>query len=131
MQSPVTAATHCPICKQPVQPDSAGFLECRCGWGGPGDPVESARGFSRWVTLRDRRWASAIAWGDLRRIVERKGPGSSSNPLYLLTLLALATVVYVALGALGAFIVSLLVFYAQAGVWVAVVLAGCALVYLY
>jgi hypothetical protein len=130
MACPSTTA-RCPICAQPIAPDSVGFLECRCGWGGPGDPVESARGFSRWVTLLDRRWATAIAWGDLRRIAARKGPGSSADPLYLLLLLALATVVYLTLGALIVWVGSLLVFYAQVGAWVGVVLAGAVLFYFY
>jgi hypothetical protein len=125
------SVTRCPICDKPVQADSAGFLECPCGWGGPDDPVESARGISRAITLLDRRWASSIAWRDLRRIAERKGPTSPRNPLYLLALLALSTLVYLTLVALVVVLGILLVYYVQHGFWVGVVLAGAILFYLY
>ncbi|HEX9038213.1 MAG TPA: M48 family metalloprotease [Ktedonobacterales bacterium] len=131
MTAPSQAAASCPVCQKPVLPDSAGFLECRCGWGGPGDPVESARGFSRTVTLLDRRWASSIAWGDLKAIAARKGPARGANPLYVLLLVALATFIYLALGALSALVISLLVSYVETGAWVGVVLAGAILFYLY
>ena len=134
-QAPATSApapaTKCPICEKPVYADFACFLECACGWGGPDDPVESARGFSRAVTLFDRRWASRIARRDLQRIAERKGPTSPRGPLYLLALLALSTLIYAALGALAAGAIGLLIFYARNGLWVGVVLDAAFLLYLY
>lgn len=126
-----STATRCPICEKPVQADSAGFLECSCGWGGPGDPVESARGFSRAVTLLDRRIASSIAWRDLRRIAARKGPTSPRGPFYLLALLALSTLIYLVLGALVVGAIWLLVFYIQNGVWLGAALDTLVLLYLY
>ncbi len=128
---PATPATRCPICEKPVYADSAGFLECMCGWGGPGDPVESARGLSRTVTLFDRRMASRIAWRDLRRITEKKGPTSPRGPLYLLALLALSTLIYLALGALIAGAIELLAFYVTHGLWLGVALDAAVLLYLY
>lgn len=131
MASAVASSERCPICGKLVRPDSAGFLECPCGWGGPGDPVESARGLSRTMTLLDRRWASSIAWRDLKRIAARKTPVSPRNPLYLLTLFALSTLVYLIIVAVAAGIVALLVSYIQTGLWVGVALAGAVLFYLY
>jgi Zn-dependent protease with chaperone function len=124
-------ATKCPICEKPVYADSAGFLECACGWGGPGDPVESAHGFSRAVTLFDRRMASRIALRDLKRIAERKGPTSPRGPLYLLTLLVLSTLIYAALVALAVGAANLLVFYVTNSAWVAAILPAFVLFYLY
>jgi Zn-dependent protease with chaperone function len=129
--APPASAMKCPVCQKPVYADSAGFLECACGWGGPGDPVEAARGLSRAVTLFDRRMAARIAWRDLKRITEQKGPTSPRGPLYLLALLALSTLIYLALGALIVGAIGLLVFYVSDGLWVAVVLDGVVLLYLY
>lgn len=124
-------AAKCPVCERPVYADSAGFLECACGWGGPGDPAEAARGLSRAVTLFDRRMAARIAWRDLKRITENKGATSPRGPLYLLALLALSTLVYLALGALIAGAIGLMVYYVTDGLWVGVVLDAVVLLYLY
>lgn len=56
-----TQVLRCPLCGKPVTPDALGFSECPCGWGGLEDPVESAHGLSRRITLIDRRWAAALA----------------------------------------------------------------------
>jgi hypothetical protein len=55
----VAQARACPMCGRTVQPDALGLLECPCGWGGPGDPLEASRGLARVSTRWYRQMASA------------------------------------------------------------------------
>ncbi|HEU5346193.1 MAG TPA: hypothetical protein VFU60_17730 [Ktedonobacterales bacterium] len=76
---PPAEASRCPICGRPTPADQFGFVECACGWGGPGDPVESARGLSRRFTLLDRRLTTRIARRELARIARAKRAESASS----------------------------------------------------
>lgn len=92
--APAVAVCKCPLCDREVLPDTLGFLECSCGWGGPEDPLASARGLSRMFTLLDRRIANAIARRDLRVIAERKGPPAGDGLVYTLVLLLASTLIH-------------------------------------
>lgn len=89
--------TRCPLCSQPVAPDRLGFIECGCGWGGQDDPLETARGLSRAITIWDRRRAGAQTRRELARIAAKGVQANNSSALYLLLLTMAATVVYLAL----------------------------------
>lgn len=94
--STATAITvrTCPLCGREVSPDSLGFLECICDWGGPDDPLESARGLSRIFMRLDRRIANAIARRDLRVFAQRKAPPAADGILYTLILLIASTAIH-------------------------------------
>lgn len=87
-------AVRCPLCQARLAVDDLGLLECACGWGGPDDPLERARGIRRALLLLDRRAASRLARASLR---------SPAHPLatnsdYLLLVLAGAVITYIVLG---------------------------------
>src|SRR5579872_4949406 len=82
-----TQVSRCPLCDKPVAPDPLGFYECSCGWGGPDDPLESARGLSRKITLVDRRWASALVRRDLARMAAGKWQPGQLGVVYTILLL--------------------------------------------
>ena len=92
--APTMTLRKCPLCEREISPDTLGFLECACGWDGPDDPLESARGLSRTVTRLDRRIAAAIARRDLRAIAERRGPPAGDGIVYTLILLLASTVIH-------------------------------------
>ncbi len=92
--APAVTIRKCPVCEHEVAPDTIGFLECACGWGGPGDPLESARGLSRVFMRLDRRLANASARRDLRVIAKRKGPPAGDGILYTLILLLASTLIH-------------------------------------
>lgn len=111
--------------------DYFGFVECACGWGGPGDPVESARGASRWLTLLDRRLATSLARRELARIARTKRATSGRNLLYSLALLAMSSIIYLIVGALFLGSIALFAQYLITQQWVGAVLAGAIILYLY
>lgn len=121
----------CPVCKHAALPDQFGFVECACGWGGPGDPVEAARGFSRWVTLRDRRLATGVAQRELARIAKTGRPTSARNLLYAALLSLLSVAIYLIVGALFVGSVVLFVQTVMAENWVGAVLVGLIVLYLF
>jgi hypothetical protein len=87
-------------------PDAFGFLECAsCGWGGPDDPLESAKGALRFFTGLDRRISLAQAQSDLARLAANRDRPLRLNPLYSLTLLIASTVIYLTI--LGIFVGSI------------------------
>lgn len=131
IQASAPPAEICPVCKRPTPADQYGFVECACGWGGPGDPVEAARGFSRWVTLRDRRLATGIARRELARISRTGRPTSARNLLYVALLSLLSAAIYLIVGALFVGSVILLAQFALSETWVGVVLAGVIVLYLF
>jgi Zn-dependent protease with chaperone function len=89
------APRPCPVCGKPVMPDAFGFVECTaCGWGGSGDPLEGAKGASRFLTGLDRRISLAQAQGDLARLAAQRDKPLAINPLYTLLLLLVSTLVY-------------------------------------
>lgn len=126
-----TPATPCPICKRATQADQFGFVECACGWGGPGDPVESARGFSRWVTLFDRRQAAKVVRRELARIARTGKAASSRHLLYILLLSILSAAIYLIIGALFIGSIILCAQFVMQQVWLGAGLAGAIVVYLY
>jgi Zn-dependent protease with chaperone function len=76
-------------------PDAFGFVECTaCGWGGSDDPLEAAKGPSRFLTGLDRRISLAQAQSDLARLANNRDKPLRLNPFYTLTLLIVSTVVY-------------------------------------
>lgn len=87
-------ARTCPLCGSAVQPDALGLLECACGWGGPDDPLEAARGLSRLFTGVDRRAATRQARRELSRITRNGGRPSKPGMLYRGLLLVAATCIY-------------------------------------
>lgn len=91
---PRTGPVACQLCGRQVEPDELGVLECTCGWGGPDDPLEAARGLSRIAQRADRRMANALA----RRHLRRLRAGVASRPvrqaLYLVVLFVSASLIY-------------------------------------
>jgi hypothetical protein len=77
-----STAWACPVCGQPVAPDALGILECGCGWGGPGDPLESAHGLSKSITKLDRQLATDQARRELARVQRRPGQPIRTGPFY-------------------------------------------------
>lgn len=94
ISAPAITVRKCPLCAREISPDTLGFLECGCGWGGPDDPLESSRGLSRTFMLLDRRIANAIARRDLHVIAKRKGPPATDSILYTLVLLLASTAIH-------------------------------------
>lgn len=90
----------CPLCGAQVLPDAWGLVECRCGWGGPGDPLESARGLSKLVSRTDRRLANAAARRELARLGRPNWHPGDLGFFYTCALLLAATMIYLAVGAL-------------------------------
>jgi len=122
---------RCPICGKPVPADQFGFVECRCGWGGPGDPVESARGASRWWTLLDRRLAAGIARRELARIARTKVAAGRRNLLYIALLSVLSALIYLIVGALFVGAVVLCAQFLLAQQWVGATLTAVIVLYLF
>lgn len=129
-QTVLSDTRPCPMCGRPTPADQNGFIECRCGWGGPDDPVESARGASRWLTLLDRRLAGNVAHAELARIARTKNAASGRHLLYTAMLSALSAAIYLIIAALLAGSVFLLAQLAMDGVWLGVVLDGVVVFYL-
>ena len=107
----------CPLCGARVLPDGWGLVECPCGWGGPGDPLESARGPSRLVTRTDRRLANAAARRELARLGRPNWRPGDLGFLYTCALLLAATVIYLAVGVLLVGSVALAVYLALDQAW--------------
>jgi Zn-dependent protease with chaperone function len=126
-QTPSAGAQTCPVCGHATQADLYGFVECACGWGGPGDPVESARGVSRQVTLLDRRLATGVARRELANIARTKSAASGRSLLYFAVLSILSAAIYLIVAALFVGSVILVVQYLLSGVWLGVAL-GCVIV---
>ena len=127
---PPAEASRCPICGRPTPADQFGFVECACGWGGPGDPVESARGLSRRFTLLDRRLTTRIARRELARIARAKRAESASSLLYIALLSALSALIYLVIGALLVGSIFLLAQYVLQGAWLGVALFSMIVLYL-
>ncbi len=125
------APQPCPICGKPTSADQFGFVECVCGWGGPGDPVESVRGASRAFTLLDRRLAGKMARGELARIARKKSVASSGDLLYLALLTIMSTVIYLVIGALFVGSIIWFVQLLMVRAWIGAVLVGIIVLYLY
>lgn len=119
-----TQVSRCPLCDKTVAPDPLGFYECSCGWGGPGDPLESARGLSRKITLVDRRWASALVRRDLARMAAGKWQPGQLGVVYTILLLLFSTIIYAIVAALLIGSATLTVIYVTQGAWVGVVVLG-------
>jgi hypothetical protein len=130
-QAPSAGPQYCPLYGRATPADQFGFVECACGWGGPDDPVESARGASRWFTLLDRRLASSVAHRELARIARSKSAASARNLLYIAALSALSMAIYLIVGALFVGSVVLFVQYLLAGVWLGAALGGVIVLYLF
>jgi Zn-dependent protease with chaperone function len=114
---PAPIAQTCPLCGTSIIPDALGLVECSCGWGGPGDPIVSARGLSRLVTRTDRRLANRMGHADLRRLAKHATGEISLGAGYITLLVAASTAIYLAIGALlvgGAVLAATL---ARDGVW--------------
>ncbi|HEX8983747.1 MAG TPA: M48 family metalloprotease [Ktedonobacterales bacterium] len=127
----LAAPQPCPICSKPTSADQFGFVECVCGWGGPGDPVESVRGASRAFTLLDRRLAGSMARRELARIARKKSVASSGDLLYLALLTVMSTVIYLVIGALFVGSIIWFVQLLMGRAWIGAVLAGVIVLYLY
>lgn len=86
--------TPCPLCSTPLTADELGLIECPCGWGGPGDPLERVRGLRRALLRLDRRAAAAIARAGLRRLARGAGASFAPSAEYLLLVLAASMLTY-------------------------------------
>lgn len=95
----VAAPAKCPLCGASVVPDQWGLVECTCGWGGPGDPLEAARGFSRLATLTDRRLANAAARRERARLARPRWRPGNLGFFYTGALLVMSTAIYLVVGA--------------------------------
>ncbi len=93
----VAGDTLCPLCGRQVTADPLGLLECSCGWGGPSDPLESARGIARMVTRADRNLANAQARRDLQRLAARGDAANTVGIFYIAALTVISTLIYLAL----------------------------------
>lgn len=123
-----TNTPRCPICGKAAPADQFGFVECDCGWGGPGDPVESARGVARWLTLLDRRVATMIARRELARIARAKS-ASGGGVFYIAALSVMSSIIYLIVGALLAGSVILFAQTVMAQLWIGAVLDGAVVAY--
>jgi Zn-dependent protease with chaperone function len=103
---------RCPLCGATVAPDQWGLVECSCGWGGHGDPLESARGLRRLVMRVDRRLATRTARADLVRLGSGHWQPGRLGLVYMLALLLASTLIYMVIAAvlvgLAAFAFSLI-----------------------
>ncbi|MGH2515294.1 MAG: hypothetical protein ACRDHP_06530 [Ktedonobacterales bacterium] len=117
-------ALRCPLCGKSTVPDALGFSECSCGWAGPGDPLESARGLGRTITQLDRRWATALVRKDLARMAAGKWRTDDLGALYTAALLLFATLMQVILAALLVGSAALTVSSFLGGAWLGFVVAA-------
>lgn len=115
---------RCTLCGAQVLPDAWGLVECHCGWGGPGDPLESARGLSKLVSRTDRRLANAAARRELARLARPNWRPGDLGFIYTCVLLLAATVIYLAVGVLLVGSVVLAVNLALDQAWVGMALMG-------
>lgn len=111
---------RCPLCQKTVTSDPLGFVECSCGWGGPEDPIESARGLSRKITLIDRRLAGALVRKDLARMAAGKWRPDDLGAPYTALLLLFSTFIYIIVGLLLVGSAALTVKYFLEGGWLGV-----------
>lgn len=118
---PVTP--NCPLCGKPVVSDSLGLVECACGWSGADDPLESARGISRFITRIDRRFATRSAHADLRKMTARGAALPRVGPLYSAVLFVASSLVYLAVGVVVAWLAWSAVVWALEGAWLGVFIA--------
>lgn len=121
----------CPLCGRATPADQFGFVECGCGWGGPGDPLEGRRPSARRFALLDRRIAARAARRELARIARNKSAAGASSLLYIALLSMLSTLIYLVIGALLVGSLALLVFYALGGFWLGFALDGAIALYLF
>lgn len=131
MEGDQRQATRCPICGGAAPVDLFGFVECGCGWGGPGDPVEGRRPSARRLTLLDRRIAARAAHRELARIARNKSAASASSLLYIALLSVLSTLIYLVIGALLVGSIILLAQYVLGGFLLGIVLDGLIALYLF
>lgn len=129
-QTATANAQTCPICGRMAPGDQFGFVECGCGWGGPGDPVESAGGASRAFTLLDRRMATGIARRELARIARKKS-ASGVGLLSIAALSVISTAIYLIIGALFVGSVILFAQLIMSMNWIGAALAGLIVAYLF
>jgi Zn-dependent protease with chaperone function len=120
----VASATRCPLCGAGVTPDVWGLIDCPCGWGGPGDPLEATRGLNRLITRTDRRLASAAAHRDLARLSRPNWHPGNLVLGYTALLLVLSTLVYLVVGAVILGAVALSVHFALDQAWIGVGVFG-------
>lgn len=120
----VGAPAKCPLCGASVVPDQWGLVECACGWGGPGDPLETARGFSRFVTRTDRRLANAAARRELARLARPTWRPGDLGFFYTCALLVISSAVYLVVGAVIAGSAALVVHFAFDQAWLGVAVFG-------
>ena len=124
-QSPTGAApVTCRLCGKPVTPDGLGLLECPCGWGGPGDPLETSRGLSRVFLWTGRRLANAQAQRELRRLKDRGDAASRLSGVYEFTIALVSSLIYALLFGALAWIIWFTIELVQAHSWVGATLLG-------
>jgi hypothetical protein len=92
--TPVSAVQACRLCGRPLTPDALGLMECMCGWGGPGDPLEHARGIARMVARLDRRLANTLTRRDFTRLQSPRRRLGHVSGVYLAVLFIASTAVY-------------------------------------
>lgn len=114
----------CPLCGKLVAPDAWGMVECSCGWGGSGDPLEASRGVSRWVTRLDRRLASGMAHRDLGRMASGAWRPGLLGFAYTAVLMVASTLIYAIVLMLLLGSVALAVKFALEQAWLGVAVFG-------
>lgn len=123
-QSGTATTTACRLCGKPVIPDGLGLLECSCGWGGPGDPLETSHGLSRAFLRAERRLANAQAQRELRRIKTRGEAASRLSGIYEFTLALVSTIIYALLFGSLAWAIWFTVVLIQARSWIGAALVA-------
>ncbi|HEU5423593.1 MAG TPA: hypothetical protein VFU72_08645, partial [Nitrolancea sp.] len=98
--------------------DQWGLVECACGWAGPGDPLESARGLSRIITRIDRRLATRAARADLARLGSGRWWPGQLGVFYTLALFLGSTLVYAVIAAVLAGLAVLTISLVRDQAWV-------------
>jgi Zn-dependent protease with chaperone function len=99
-------------------------VECACGWGGPGDPLEKERGLLRLTSRLDRRLANAMTRRDFTRLRgPQRRPGRVGG-FYAAILFLASTLIYLLMVGLLALGVFLTVTLLQAHAWFAAVIGA-------
>lgn len=119
-----TAMLTCPLCGKLVTSDAWGMAECSCGWGGPGDPLQHARGLSRWVTRTDRRLANRMAHRDLVRLASGTWQPGRLSLGYKVVLVMASTLIYIVFLTLLLGSIALTVKFALEQAWLGAVVLG-------
>jgi Zn-dependent protease with chaperone function len=117
--SVATAVAHrCSLCGGAVVPDQWGLVECACGWGGPGDPLESAHGLVRFVMRMDRRLAAHAARLTLARLGSGRWRPGQLSVGYTLALFLGSTIIYAVIAAVLVGLAALAVSLVRDRAWV-------------